>query len=332
MQDDPPGDRLQPLAVIDLVLVYLVWGSTFLAMRIGVGPGSGVDPWLFGGSRVLVAGLLLLVIAVALKRRIRFPRRDLWTLATAGILIWVGGHGLLLFAVTQADSGYTALFIASFPIWAALYDALLDRRVPGPRLVGALFLGFAGIVVLSLPNLRADAALSPWIMAALLVAPLTWAAGFTLQRRRLKGLGAVEGSAYQHLAAAPVFFVAAFFLRESFPAPTLDASLAWLYLVVFGSLVAYSAAVYAVQHLPARIAETYAYVNPVVAMVLGHLILKEVVGSHALVGAGLVLLGVWGVFHEEGRRTRTAPSGGLEVPPARGGDGSGRRRLGRTRW
>lgn len=309
---------LAPLALFDLVLVYLIWGSTFLAMRVGVRTGSGVDPWLFGGTRVLAAGLLLLGIAALLGRSIRLRRRDLVHLGIAGILIWVGGHGLLLVAVTQADSGYTALFIASFPIWAAFYDAVLDRRIPTPRLIGALFLGFAGIVVLSLPNLDADAGLSPWIMAALIVAPLTWAAGFTLQRRRVHDIGAFEGSAYQHLAAAPVFFALALFTGESRPDPTTDATIAWVYLVVAGSLVAYSAAVYAVHHLPARIGETYAYVNPVVAMVLGHLILSEVVGTHALIGAALVLLGVWGVFHGQGRRTRAAPSGGVAVPPATG--------------
>ena len=290
--------RLPAVGLFDLFLVYLVWGSTFLAMRVGVRPGSGVGPWWFGGTRVLVAGVLLVLVAWLARRRLRVPRAEWGPLVAAGILIWVGGHGLLLVAETQADSGYTALFIASFPLWAALYDALLDRRAPSGRTVAALVVGLAGIGLLSYPNMGGGG-LPAGIMLALFAAPIAWAAGFTLQRRRVREAGTFIGTAVQHLGAVPVFFVVALVVREPVPAPATDAALAWVYLVVFGSIAAYTAAVHAQRVLPARIAETYAYVNPVVALALGHLLLDEPVASLSVVGAALVLLGVWGVFQAE---------------------------------
>ncbi|MBW3584043.1 MAG: EamA family transporter [Euryarchaeota archaeon] len=272
-------------------------------MRIGVRPGSGFPPWLLGGTRVLAAGVLLILIALILRRRTRLTTTQTWALALSGILIWVTGHGVLLWAEQWADSGYAALFIASFPLWAALYDAGIDRVRPSGRLIASLVAGFAGIVLLMLPELRSAGGLSPLVLFGLVIAPITWAAGFTIQKRHVRGVDPLVSAAYQHLAAMPLFFVVAFAAGEPTPDPIAEAWLAWGYLVVFGSVFAFTAAHVALNRLPVRIAMTYGYVNPVVAVALGHVVLSEPITVWTLGGAGLVLVGVYGVFRDRGLPT-----------------------------
>lgn len=314
-RSDRADGRLSPLGLLDLVVVYVVWGSTFLAMRIGVRPGSGFAPWLFGGTRVLAAGVLLVLLAWALRRPLGVSRKEGWALVASGNLIWVSGHGLLLWAEQFADSGYAALFIASFPIWAALYDAVLDRRPPSWLLGAALAVGFLGIVLLMVPGLGAPRH-PPLVFAALVAAPVAWAAGFTLQKRRAPGVSAFTSSAYQHLAAVPLFLLLGWVLGEPRPDPTRGAWLAWGYLVLFGSVLAFTAAHGALRLLPTRIAMTYGYVNPVVAVVLGHLVLAEPVPMASVAGAALVLIGVYGVFRDRhaGTAVRGTPRTVREPP------------------
>ncbi len=290
------GGRLPPLGLANLVIVYVVWSTTFLAMRIGVRPGSGVEPWVFGGTRVLAGGLLLVVAALLVRQRLRLPRRELWALWASGILIWGTGHGFLLWAEQWTDSGYTGLFIAVFPILGALYSAALDRRPPSLVLMASLVVGFAGIVVLTGPRMEGADALDPLVIAALLFAPVGWAAGWVLQRRVVREAKAFASSAHQHLAAAPVFLAMSWLSGEPTPDPTRAVVVAWSYLVVFGSVVAYSAAVYALHHLPTPVAMTYGYVTPVFTVVVGHFVLEEALSWWLLLGAALVLAGVYGVF------------------------------------
>lgn len=297
--------RLEPGALASLGIVYLVWGSTFLAMRIGVRPGSGFPPWWMGASRIAAAMILLLLLVWLRRSRFRFDRRTTWAMLGSGVLIWVGGHGLLLWAEQWAASGYTSLFIAGFPLLAALYDAVLDRRAPTLLLIAALVVGLVGIGFLVRPNLGADATLSPLVMLALLTAPVAWSAGFTIQKRLVRDVSPFALATYQHAAAVPLFVVIALAVGEPRPDPQPDAWLAWGYLVVFGSVIAFSAAVHALDRLPPRIAMTYGYVNPVVAVTLGHLVLNETVDRTTLAGAALVLVGVYGVFRDQ-RNARRA--------------------------
>ncbi|MBU1660333.1 MAG: EamA family transporter [Chloroflexi bacterium] len=287
--------------LLNLFVVYIIWGSTYLAIRFAVRDGSGFPPFMLGATRVAVAGILLISWSALTRKRIKPTRQELITLAASGLLLWVGGNGLVNWAEQRADSGLAALIIAATPIWVAMIEAILDRRMPSLRMVGALFIGFVGIAVLSYPTLRSGVRADIGAVIGLLLAGLSWGTGSVLQSRRPVALTAQVSSGYQHLFGSLGFILMVLLLREPLPAPTTEAWLAWGYLVIFGSLLAFTSFVRALQLLPTKIVMTYGYINPVIAVFLGWLFLREPVTPWTLGGAALVLLGVAGIFRERYR-------------------------------
>jgi drug/metabolite transporter (DMT)-like permease len=286
--------------LVSLLVIYVVWGSTYLAIRIAVREGSGFPPFTLAAMRLLAAGGLLLLWCAARGMPIRLRKADLGVLLVVAALLWLGGNGLVTWAEQWADSGYAALLIASVPIWAAVIEAVLDRRPPTVLLVLALAVGLAGVALLVWPSL-AGAALHPAAVAALLLAAITWAGGTVIQRRRPVPLTPLVSAAYQLVLGGVVVGGVALLIREPLPQPTPEAWLAWGYLVVLGSLVGFTSYVRALHLLPTEVALTYAYVNPVVAVILGAWLLHEPVTLTSLAGMVLILLGVAGVFREQYR-------------------------------
>jgi drug/metabolite transporter (DMT)-like permease len=191
-----------------------------------------------------------------------------------------------------------ALIVASIPIWAALIEALLDRRTPTRRLSLSLILGFAGIGLLSAPSLQTGMRADTLAVVALLGASASWAAGSVLVSRRPVKLASQVSTGYQLLFGAAGFLILVIGFREPRPTPIAEAWIAWGYLVVFGSLLGFTSYVRALNILPSKIVFTYAFVNPVIAVILGVLILGEPVTRWTISGAVLVILGVVGVFRE----------------------------------
>ncbi|HMK09907.1 MAG TPA: EamA family transporter, partial [Anaerolineales bacterium] len=249
-----------------------------------------------GALRTVVGGAILLLLGGLRRRRLRPTSGELRVLLASGLLLWLGGNGLVTWAETRADSGYAALIIATIPIWVALIDAVIDRRAPPPLLIVSLLVGLAGIAVLSASHLAGGDRRDLAALGALLLAPLFWALGSVLQRRRPVGVAPQVSAAYQQLFGSLGFFAVALLLHEPAPHPTREAALAWLYLVILGSVVAFSSYVAALRLLPTRIVATYSYVNPVIAVLLGAAILNEPITTATIVGMALVLLGVAGVF------------------------------------
>lgn len=212
--------------------------------------------------------------------------------------MWPVANGLVNWSEQHADSGIAALTVASAPIWSALIEAILDRRAPSGRLILSLFIGFAGIGLLSAPALLQGATADVLAILALLFASFCWTGGSILQSRRQVGLSPRVSSGYQHLIGGVGFSLIVMLLREPRPTPTTDAWLAWGFLVVFGSFIAFTAFVEALQRLPIRVTMTYAFVNPVFAVILGALILSETISFWTIGGAIFVLLGVAGVFRD----------------------------------
>lgn len=289
--------------LLHLFVVYIVWGSTYLAIRIAVQEGSGFPPFLMAASRALFAGPILVICAGVLGHRLKPSREELKILAMSGLLLWTGGNGLVVWASQWADSGYAALVIGSTPIWVAVMESVLDRRIPTVMLTTSLIVGLSGIVALTAPVLSAGTAVDIWNVGALLLATISWGAGSILLGRRPVKLQPILVSGYQQIFGALGFLFFALVNAEPLPTPSLAAWLAWGYLVIFGSFLAFTSYIIALKTLPINIVTTYAYVNPVIAVILGHLVLNEALTPWVIFGTFLVLLGVAGVFYD--RRTKS---------------------------
>jgi drug/metabolite transporter (DMT)-like permease len=294
----PKGQVLDPIGLLNLSIVYVVWSSTYLAIRVAVREGSGFPPFTMGLMRMVAAGALLLIWARIRGERLLPSRKEWPVLIGSGLLMWPVANGLVNWSEQYADSGIAALTVASAPIWSALIEAILDRRPPSGRLVLSLLVGFAGIGLLSAPSLIQGATADVLAILALLFASFCWSGGSILQSRRQVRLSPRVSSGYQHLIGGAGFSLIVMLLREPRPTPTTDAWLAWGFLVIFGSFVAFTAFVVALQRLPIRVTMTYAYVNPVFAVILGAIILGETITLWTIGGAIFVLLGVAGVFRD----------------------------------
>ena len=297
-------------AYLHLGIVYLVWGSTYLAIRVAVREGSGFPPFSMGASRVILAGLLLLGWAALSRKRVRLTGRELLVLGGSGLLLWSVGNGLVLWAEQRADSSLAALMVGTTPIWAVLIEAALDRRRPSPLLLAGLFSGLLGIGLLSAPVLAGGVRADVLSVVALALAAIAWAMGSVLQNRNPVDLSLRVSSGYQHLAGGMGFLVLVLLMREPLPRPQPQALAAWGYLLVFGSLIAFTSYVQTLRKLPMSIATTNAFVNPVIAVILGAALLQEPITPWKVSGAALVLLAVAGAFRDRQLQRSRVPSQG----------------------
>jgi drug/metabolite transporter (DMT)-like permease len=304
--DDPTRDFAWRAGLVHLWIVYIVWGSTYLAIRLAVRPEGGFPPFALGSLRLVLAGAILLGWAALRRQRVGLTRRDVATLAVAGVLMWPLANGLVNWAERRANSSYAALLVGALPIWTAAIESALDRRRPTLRFALSLGVGFGGLVLLAVPGLAHAEAADAAAILALLIAPIAWAFGSVLQTRRPVSVSPVVSAAYLHLFGACGFLVAFLALGEGLPRPSTAAWGALGYLVLAGSVGAFTSFVRVLRLLPTRVVMTYAYVNPVIAVVLGAILLKERIPPVAIGGMALVLLGVWGVLGDKLARKRGA--------------------------
>lgn len=285
-----------------LLIVYVVWGSTYLAIRIAVREGSGFPPFYMAGTRIIIASLILFLLCKARGKSLKPTKRDLQVLAPSGVLLWFGGNGLVSWAEMRAASGYAAILVGSQPLWTMFLESVIDRRRPTWRMIVALVIGLAGIIVLNYPVLKNPTRDQIAPAVALMVAVMLWGCGMVFQKRRPVSLPGEASSAYQSLFGACALLVAAVITREPWPTPTPQALAAWGYLIIFGSVIAFTSFVKVLQMLPMSIVTTYGYVNPVIAVILGTLLIHEPITRWTVAGCVLTLLGVAGVFHEQQHR------------------------------
>lgn len=297
-----------------LLVVYIVWGSTYLAIRVAVRDGAGFTPFMLGAFRALTAGAILLAAARLSGHRLKLARAEFVTLAALGALFWVFGNGFVMIGEQRADSGTAALIIAGVPVWAAVISSIWDRRLPSLLQVLSLLLGTGGIILLSMPSIQTGLRADLLAVAALVFASISWAGGTVLQSRRHPDLAPAVNSGYQMLFGGIGFVLMALLTGEPLPHPQLPAWLAWGYLVIFGSLLGFTSYLQALRLLPTPVVTTYGYVNPVIAVFLGWLILHEQVSHWTLFGAALILLGIWVAFHDQ-RRAALARRMVVEMAP-----------------
>ena len=274
-------------------VIYLVWGSTFLAVRIAV---SSIPPFLTGATRNLVAGLVLVTLGTA-GGAVRPSGRALRQAFVVGALMFVVNHGGIGWASQRNSSGITALLAATVPILIVALDWLFGTGSrPSTRTGVGVALGFAGSLLLLWPGAGAPL-VDPLAVAATMCAAMAWAAG-TLGARRMHLSDSTSLSAGLPMLLGGLALVGVSWLSGELTGFRLGdvsarAALAVLYLIVMGSLLGFSAYVFLLRTIPAARVATYAYVNPVVALFLGTWLGGEAVGVSTLVAAALSLAGVY---------------------------------------
>lgn len=300
MLDNPPNklfsSNLNKTGLFHLFVIYLVWSTTYLAIRIAVREGGGFPPFTFGAMRVLAAGTILFFWSWIKGKKLSISIHDFITLLISGLLLWVGGNGMVLWAEQRAHSGYAALIIGSTPIWVAIMESFINKKLPKVILILLIILGFGGIIILSFPSFVSGDKLDYYSIIALLIGSISWGLGSVFQKYRQVKTDPIISSAYQHLFGGIGFSFLIFILREPIPTPTTEAWIAWFYLVTIGSILAFTSFILALKLLPISLVMTYAYVNPVLALTLGWLILKEPITLFTLIGAFLIILSVIGIY------------------------------------
>jgi drug/metabolite transporter (DMT)-like permease len=227
---------------------------------------------------------------------LRISGPELRVLIISGLLLWLGGNGMVAFAEHHAESGYAALVIGTTPMWPVIMECILERRPPSVLLVLSLFIGFTGLAVLITPALKQGLHADALSTTALLTAAMAWSGGSLLLQRRPPKATPILTSAYQQFFGGLGLVALALLSGEPWPHPAPLAWIGWIYLVIAGSLISFTSFVIAVRTLPISVVMTYAYVNPVIAVVLGWLVLGERITSMTVLGTALILTGVFGVF------------------------------------
>jgi len=287
-----PQGRRHPLTgrVLAAYLVLcIVWGATFLAIRVGV---QHLPPALFAGARFLTAGVVLLLVTAVLKRPMPRGTADWARTVLVGTLLLVSGNGLVVWGAQYVPSGKTAVVMVTGPLWMALFDGLIPGAAsrPGWSQIGGLLVGFSGALLL----VGGDAATlrqADWRgPAAMFLASMSWAFGSVYWKRHPIAVSPYITAAL-HMTIGGALLTAIGLLageggRWQFSVPGVGAV---LYLIVFGSVVGYSCYVYVLKHTTLTLTSTYVYVNTVVAVILGWAVLGEEITGRTVMAMVAVL-------------------------------------------
>ena len=285
-----------------LATIYVVWGSTYLAIRVMV---ETVPPFLGAGLRFLAAGLIFYGALAFRRRRVSFPigRAELLGAAVVGVLLLFGGNGLVTVAEKDVPSGLAALIVASIPLWVVLIRLAARERI-GRATLGGVALGFVGVAILVLPGDRPGSAPLGGVLLTVLAASL-WALGSFASTRAPLPSDPLLSTAVQMLVAGAVMTVIGLAAGEGSDVHAGSISgrsfLAFAYLVVAGSLLAFTAFVWLLQNAPISTVATYAYVNPVIAVFLGWAILSEDITVSVVVATVVIVASVAFVVWRESR-------------------------------
>jgi drug/metabolite transporter (DMT)-like permease len=287
-----PVGELRGRALWAYLIICILWGSTFIGIRVGV---EHLPPFLFAGVRFLIAGLVLATAARLLGKALPCRRRDWVTLALTGTLFLASGNGLVVWAEQFMDAGTASIYVVTVAIWAACFDAI----IPGGTtrfswaLAGGLLLGVVGMMLLTGATPAALLHSDLRGPAALVFASASWAYGTVYLKRHPVNVDFSMAAGMQMVVGGAV---AALFglLTGELPAwhMTGTGAAALGYLIVFGSIIGFTAYGYALRHASATVVGTYAYVNPVVAVLLGWLMLQEELSARKLVAMAVIVAAV----------------------------------------
>jgi drug/metabolite transporter (DMT)-like permease len=291
----PTKDSSHPtLVLVSFALVYIVWGSTYYAIRIGI---ESFPPYLLAGLRHLAVGVVFYPAFRILSRE--KPTLPQWrTSFITGCLLLMVGNGTVSWAEETIPSGIAALLVATVSLWMVLVDWLRPGGMrPAPRVIAGFFLGFAGMALLVGPkHLGNSDRVDPVGACALIGASLAWAVGSIYSRHHPLPRTPLLAAGMQTLCGGGMLCLFAVVIGETrqfhFANVTLRSWLALLYLVIFGSALGFSAYVYILKHSTAARVATYAFVNPVVALFLGWFLASEPLSLRTVLASGIILAAV----------------------------------------
>jgi drug/metabolite transporter (DMT)-like permease len=278
-------------AYVSLVCVCFFWGTTYLGIRMAL---ESMSPLMLVALRYTISGTL--IVAAAWITRKRLPRgRELWTTARNGMIVLAIGNGALAFAEQWIPSGLAALFISVSPFWLVGLEALVPggESLHGPT-IGGMVIGLGGAALLVSPAVRGSS-INHALLAGFFTLQLGcagWSLGSILQRRQPTTAHPAVSGGVQQLATGLAVMVPAVLLPGNFFHWSSRGVLAVLYLVTFGSIVGYSAYIYAMDKLPVALVSLYNYINPLVAVTLGWLFYREPFGGREAVAMGIIFAGV----------------------------------------
>jgi len=283
-----------------LGIVYVVWGSTYLAIRV---VDETMPPLLTSGVRFAIAGAIVYLVLLARRgpRQLQVTRQQVISCAIIGTLLVAGGNGFVMLGELHVPSGVAALIIASVPLWVVLYRRVGGERVPRATLAGVA-VGFTGVALLLLPGGSGGGVRLVSLLIVCLAAPC-WALGSYLSKRRVLPADPFLSTALQMMLGGAASLIAGAGRGElggvdvgAFSGRSLAG---FAYLIAIGSLVAFTAYVWVLQHAPISKVATYAYVNPVIAIFLGWAILSEHVTGTIVIGATIVVASVAAIVRRE---------------------------------
>jgi drug/metabolite transporter (DMT)-like permease len=289
----PPASTAAPTsAYAAWISICVIWGTTYLAIRIAL---ETIPPGLLGGIRFTVAGLALCVVVKLRGQRLPSPAE--WPIqGLIGVLMLGIGNGFVVVAEQWIPSGIAAVGVASAPFWMTGIERLAGGERLNARTLIGFVVGFAGIVVLIWPDLFHGGSGGLTFTLGIVLAQLAcfgWSIGSSLSKRYTPHGSALSASAVQQVCGGLATLAVGTAVGEWNAISLNGRSLAAeVYLIVFGSLGAYSAYVYALQHLPVSTVSLYAYINPIIAVILGTLIANEPFGPRVVVAAAMVLAGI----------------------------------------
>lgn len=285
-------ERRAWLPWLALLVIYVVWGSTYLAIRVVV---REAPPLASAGLRFLTAGVVMSLAAWRFEGQRAWPTpRQARQYGLIGVLLLAVGNGLVMWAEKTVPSGIAALIVATVPLWITLLDGLRPRGEPWTlRVWLGVAVGLCGVALVARPGGGGDWAWSG--VLALQVAALSWTVGSLYAQSLPEKLPLFSASAVEMLAGSAALFVESLLWREDWSRLATLRPETWgalAYLVVFGSIVGFTAFAYCLDQLPATTVGTYAYVNPAVAVALGALVLGEPLSPGLLAGGSLILAAV----------------------------------------
>jgi drug/metabolite transporter (DMT)-like permease len=286
----------QTKAYIAYAFICIIWGTTYLAIRVAV---LHYPPYLMAGTRQVLSGLILVAIALMINRQVDLSRKNIMQQAIIGFLLITMGNGLVTWAEQYIQSGIAALICSTMPISAVLINIVNGKERLNLRVILGMLLGFSGVAVVFHESLNQQASGDNQIfiigIIALFVATFSWALGSLFNKRNVDAKNSLFNAGLQVIIGGSFMFIISPFVDhyEHLVLWNEEGFWAVVYLIVFGSVLAYAAYMYALKVLPVGFVTSYAYVNPLVAVLLGSWMLDESLNMYTILAFVMIIMGIF---------------------------------------